>query len=112
MTHVMVAGRLDWSPEIDAPGDVEPMRERISPFRRSFPDLRMEIVSVVAEGNRAAGHVRCSALHLGQWRGYEPTGRRFDDIDELYFFELVHARLTGIAGVEDTARRLAQLGLT
>jgi predicted ester cyclase len=46
----------------------------IGPFREAFPDFRMEIVDLVAEGDRVAAHFRCSGTHRGAWRGVEPTG--------------------------------------
>ncbi len=109
--EVFVGGRIDVLPQLIVPGDVEAMRRWVEPFRRSFPDLRMEIVAIVAEGDRVAGHLRCSATHLGPWRDHEPTGRRFENVDELYFFDLQGDRLSGMRSVEDNGSRLAQLGL-
>jgi predicted ester cyclase len=87
-------------------------RRWIDPFRGAFPDFRMEVVSVVADGDRVAAHFRCSGTHLGRWRGFEPTGRRFEGIDEVYFFTVRDGRLSGVeAGVEDNLTRMEQLGL-
>ncbi len=86
-------------------------RRWIGPFRRSFPDFSMEIVSLVAEGDRVAAHFHCSGTHLGPWMGHAPTGRSFTDIDELYLFRVREGRLTAALGLEDTPRRLRQLGL-
>ncbi len=58
----------------------------ITPFRAAFPDFRMEIVQLVAEGDTVVARFRCSGTHLGEWRGHAPTGRRFECIDEVYFF--------------------------
>lgn len=109
--EVMVGGNFDVLPELVVTGEVEPMRRWIEPFRRSFPDLRMEILTVVAEGQRVAAHFRCSGTHLGRWRGHEPTGARFEDVDELYFFLVDAGRLHGMVSVEDNESRLSQLGL-
>jgi predicted ester cyclase len=75
------------------------------------PDMEMEIVALVAEGDTVVGRFRCSATHLGPWRGHEPTGRRFEAVDEVYFFELRDGRIAGAWGLEDTPSRLRQLGL-
>ncbi len=83
----------------------------IAPFREAFPDVRMEIVQLVAEGDVVVGRFRCSATHLGIWRGHPPTGRRFEDVDEVYFFELRDGRIAGAWGLEDTLSRIRQLGL-
>ncbi len=87
-------------------------REWMDPFRSSFPDFRMEVVSVVAEGDRAAAHFRCAGTHTRPWRGFEPTGRRFEGIDEIYFFRVADGRLAGVDAVlEDDLGRMRQLGL-
>jgi predicted ester cyclase len=62
-------------------------RHWISPFRSSFPDFRMEIVALVAEDNTVVGHFKCSGTHRGEWLGVPPTGRRFENVDEIYIFQ-------------------------
>jgi predicted ester cyclase len=83
----------------------------IGPFRDAFPDFRMEIVELVAEGDKVAARFRCSGTHRGKWRGVEPTGRRFEDVDEIYIFEVRDGRLTSAFGLEDNVRRVRQLGI-
>jgi predicted ester cyclase len=80
-------------------------------FRRSFPDLRMDVVELIAEGDTVVGRFACSATHLGEWRGHPPTGRRFENVDEVYFFTLAGDRIAGVWGVEDNLDRFRQLGL-
>lgn len=86
-------------------------RRWFTPFRASFPDVRMEIVQLIAEGDTVVGRFRCSGTHLGPWQGYEPTGRRFERVDEVYFFRLDGGRIAEMWGLEDTASRRRQLGL-
>jgi predicted ester cyclase len=86
-------------------------RRWISPFRSAFPDFTMEIVQLVAEGDTVVGHFRCSGTHRGEWLGVAATGRRFEDVDEIYVFRVRDGRLEAAAGVEDNLSRLRQLGL-
>jgi predicted ester cyclase len=72
----------------------------------------MEIVDLIAEGDKVAAHFRCSGTHLADWRGHPPTGRRFSDVDEIYIFRVIDGKLAGAFGVEDNLTRLRQLGLT
>jgi predicted ester cyclase len=90
----------------------EAARRWIGPFRASFPDFTMEIVDLVADTEKVAAHFRCSGTHLGQWMGHPPTGRRFQDVDEIYIFRVAGGKLTGAFGVEDNIRRMRQLGLS
>jgi predicted ester cyclase len=108
--EVMNDGRLDLIDELCTPELAAGARRWIAPFRESFPDVQMEVVQLTAEGDTVAAHFRCSGTHLGPWRGHEPTGRRFR-VDEVYFFEFADQRIAGAWGIEDTHRRLKQLGL-
>jgi predicted ester cyclase len=90
---------------------VETARRWIEPFRAAFPDFRMEIVELVAEGNKVAAHFRCSGTHLGDWLGQAPTGRRFQDVDEIHIFTVRDGRLLSAVAVEDNLTRARQLGL-
>ncbi len=57
------------------------------------------------------GRFLCSGTHADEWRGHRPTRRRFEAVDEVYFFRLEDGRIVDVWGVEDTADRLRQLGL-
>lgn len=87
-------------------------RRWVGPFRASFPDFTMEIVDLVADGEKVAAHFRCSGTQLGEWLGHPPTGRRFHDVDEIYIFRVAGGKLAGAFGVEDNMRRMRQLGLS
>lgn len=108
--EVMNAGRLDVLDELYTPQLAAAARRWIEPFRASFPDVRMQTVALVAEGDTVVARFVCTGTHLADWRGHKPTGRRFR-VDEVYFFEFDGARIAGAWGLEDTHRRLRQLGL-
>ena len=109
--EVMNAGRLDVIDELYAPQMAPAARRWITPFRESFPDVKMEVVDLIAEGEQVAGRFRCSATNLGPWRGHPPTGRRFEHVDEVYIFRVRDGRITEAWGIEDTPARERQLGL-
>jgi hypothetical protein len=111
IVEVMNGGRLDLTDELCSPEMAGPLREWIGPFRKAFPDVEMEIVELVAEGEKVVGRFKCSGTNLGEWRGRPPTGRRFEGIDEVYFFRVVDGRIAEAWGLEDTAGRLSQLGM-
>jgi predicted ester cyclase len=87
-------------------------RDWFGAFRRSFPDLRMDLVELIGEGESVVGRFTCSATHLGDWRGHPPTRRRFEDVDEVYFFTFAGDRIAAVWGIEDNVDRYRQLGLT
>jgi predicted ester cyclase len=97
--------------ELVAPELTGAVREWFGAFRASFPDVHMDIVELVADGDTVVGRFECSATHLGEWRGHAPTGRRFERVDEVYFFTFDGDRIAAVWGLEDTLDRFQQLGL-
>jgi predicted ester cyclase len=110
--EVMNRGRLDAIDELYTPELAEGARRWIAPFRESFPDVQMEIVDLIAEGEKVVGRFHCSATNLGPWRGEPATGRRFERVDEVYIFRVRDGRIAEAWGLEDTRSRERQLGLS
>jgi predicted ester cyclase len=111
VAEVINAGRLEAAEELCTPEAAERTRAWVGPFLAAFPDVRMETVELVAEGDTVVGRFECSATHTGAWRGRDATGRRFEAVDEVYFFHLEGDRIADYWGIEDTLSRLEQLGL-
>jgi predicted ester cyclase len=86
-------------------------REWFGAFRNSFPDMHMELLELVAEDDTVVARFACSATHTGAWRGHAPTGRRFERVDEVYFFTFSGDRIAAVWGIEDSLERFKQLGL-
>lgn len=104
-------GHDDLIDELFTPTMTGWVRDWFGAFRRSFPDIQMELVELVAEGDVVVGRFTCSATHLGTWRGHAPTGRRFEAVDEVYFFHFSGDRIAAMWAIEDTLERLQQLRL-
>ena len=103
-------GRDEVIDELFTPDMTTWVREWFGAFRRSFPDMQMELLELVAEDDKVVARFTCSATHLGEWRGHAPTGRRFEAVDEVYFFGFDGDRIARVWGVEDTLDRFQQLG--
>jgi predicted ester cyclase len=105
------ARNLDVLDEV-ADGEIAAAARRwIGPFRESFPDFTMEIVDLIAEGDKVVAHFKCSGTHEGEWHGRAPTGRRFEGVDEIYILRVENGRLVGATAiVEDNLTRMKQLG--
>lgn len=96
-----------------AAGDFAAIAKRwVSPFRSAFPDFEMEVVDLIAEGDRVVAHFKCSGTHRGDWLGAPGSGRRFEGVDEIYIFGVQNGKLVSALGVEDNLTRLRQLGIT
>ena len=109
--EVLNGGQLEVIDELYAPELVPSVRRWIAPFRASFPDVQMEIVELIAEGDKVVGRFTCSATHLGEWLGQAPTGRRFERVDEVSIFRFRDGKIAHAWSLEDTLGRLQQLGL-
>jgi len=110
--EVMNAGSVDAVGELFSPALAPEAAAWITPFRASFPDMRMDVLDLIAEGDKVVGRFACSGTHLGEWRGYAPTGRRFEAVDEVYIFGFSgDGRIADAWGLEDTLGRMEQLGL-
>jgi predicted ester cyclase len=110
--EVLNGGHLELIDELYAPELAPAAKRWITPFRASFPDVQMEVIELIAEGDKVVGRFACSATHMGAWLGHAPTGRRFERVDEVSIFRLRDGKIIQVWSLEDTLGRLQQLGLT
>ena len=110
--EVFNGGHLELIDELYAPELAAATKDRVAPFRASFPDVHMETVELIAEDDKVVGRFTCSATHLGAWLGQAPTGRRFERVDEVWIFRFRDGKIVHAWSLEDTLGRLRQLGLT
>ncbi len=47
-------------------------------YMRAFPDLRLTMEDIVAEGDRVVTHLTGHGTHRGEFRGVPPSGERVD----------------------------------
>jgi ketosteroid isomerase-like protein len=110
--EVFNGGHLEVVDELYAPELAPAAKRWIAPFRASFPDVHMELVELIAEGDTVVGRFTCSATHLGAWLDQAPTGRRFERVNEVWILRFRDGRIVHVWSLEDTLDRLRQLGLT
>jgi len=53
---------------------VEPFKQQIIAFRAAFPDLRVTIEDLLADGGRFASRTTVTGTHTGDLMGMPPTG--------------------------------------
>ena len=111
VAEILNGGHLEVIDELYTPELAPAARRWIAPFRAGFPDVHMEIVELIAEGDKVVGRFTCSATHLGEWLGQVPTGRRFERVDEVSIFQFRDGKIAHAWSLEDTLERLKQLGL-
>ena len=104
------ADEMDVMDELFTPELAEPTKRSFTAFRLAFPDWRMEIAELVAEGNTVVGRFRCSGTNQGEFKGVPPTGKRME-VDEVYFLRVDNGKFVDFWGLEDDLARMRQLGL-
>ena len=110
LVHEAVARRNpDVLDELAAGEFVRAAKRWVQPFQSAFPDFEMEIVALIAEGDSVVAHFRCSGTQRGEWLGVPATGRRFEQVDEIYIFTARNGRLVSAVGVKDNLAHMRQL---
>src|SRR3712207_98091 len=64
-------------PEKGAPFGPNEVRATFEWLRAGFSDLTVEVLDLIAEGNRVAARIRMRGTHDGDFAGLSPTGRRW-----------------------------------
>lgn len=107
--EVINQGRLEVTDELFSPELAVAAREGFAAFGAAFSDWHMELVDLIAEDDKVVGRFRCSGTHTGPWLGIAPTGRRFEQVDEVTILRVKDGRFVDYWTLEDTAGRLQQL---
>ena len=61
-----------------APGPLEGLeawRQFSGPFAEAFPDLRLTVQDIAAEGEKVAARVAFNGTHRGEFQGIPPSGK-------------------------------------
>jgi steroid delta-isomerase-like uncharacterized protein len=55
----------------------ESERKRVTFYRNAFPDMRLTIEDLIAEGDTVVARWSCHGTHKGDLNGIAPTGKQF-----------------------------------
>lgn len=95
---------------LDAPTGRGSVRASIEMMRRAFPDLRVEVLDLIAEADRVAAFVRISGTNTGAYRRGGATNRRAS-MRGFFIWRIADGRLVESWGVADRFEFLQQLGI-
>jgi predicted ester cyclase len=92
----------------EGPGAVE---DGIRLLRQGFPDLRINIEELVAEGDQVVARLTMSGTNTGEYRGLSaPTQQHFRS-EAIAILRIADAKVTEIRGTADRLGMLTQLGI-
>ncbi|TDD11653.1 ester cyclase [Nonomuraea diastatica] len=92
----------------DLPGP-QALKQVWAVLLRGFPDMRVEVEDVIAEGDKVVSRNTVTGTHQGEFRGLPPTGRSVA-YNEIFIFRFADGRIAEIWGVVDLLTQLRQLG--
>jgi len=91
------------------PPTVEGVRRSIVYLRRAFPDLKLTIEEIIADGDKTWARITGRGTHQGPFMGLSPTGRSIVvTVMDVCRFE--NGQIVEHWGVADQLAVMAQLG--
>ena len=87
----------------------ENIKEFLGTFKKAFPDLKVKVEDVIAEGDKVVARCTLMGTHKGEFMGMAATGKTFsvEFIDILRFKD---GKIVEHWGVSDDAGLMEQLG--
>jgi len=89
---------------------IEWVQTNVQSFRLAFPDIHVHVDRLIEDESGAALLLRLRGTHLGEWKGWPPTGRRVD-YREAAFWTVTGGKLVSGRFVADTLSLRVQLGI-
>ena len=86
------------------------MKQMLGMYINAFPDLQVEPLTLMTEGNLIALRVRARGTHQGEFMGIPPTGKKVD-FQEMHMARLRDGKIVEHWGIEDSMTMFTQLGL-
>jgi len=62
----------------DLPQDKNGVKQFFAMLRSAFPDMRMEVEDLIAEGDKVVARIALTATQRGEFMGVPPSGRGVD----------------------------------
>jgi steroid delta-isomerase-like uncharacterized protein len=73
LTSIDYVGHMSGVPDFDRATH----KQLLASFRAAFPDLRVSVEDLIAEGDRVVNRGTYSGTHRGPFQGIPPTGKPF-----------------------------------
>lgn len=89
---------------------VDEVKQVLSDFAKAFPDLRFELLDIIAEGDRVVTRMQAHATQIGAYMGMPATGKRID-CGVFGIARVSDGKIQEHWGVTDELAIAAQLGL-
>jgi steroid delta-isomerase-like uncharacterized protein len=91
-----------------APGP-ENVKQEVVAFREGFPDVRITIEQIFAEGDSVAFRFTLRGTHSGTFAGFPPTGKE-DVLTGADFIRIANGKIVELWSIQETLSWAQQLG--
>jgi steroid delta-isomerase-like uncharacterized protein len=98
--HVPLVGRVDQAG----------LKQAVGLFRKAFPDLRLEVKDILAEGDKVAVHWTGTGTSKGELMGYPPNGKTAS-VHGLSVLEIKDGRIVRDWSEFDVVELMQSLGV-
>jgi steroid delta-isomerase-like uncharacterized protein len=90
-------------------GDREGLKQFFAMMRAAFPDFRMDVDDLIAEGDKVVARATMTGTHQGEFMGIPATGKKFS-VSTIDIVRLSGGKAAEHWGVTDTGSMMEQLG--
>ena len=91
------------------PPGIEGFKQGFSTFREVFPDLRMDVQDMIAEGDKVVARLTVHGTHQGEFMGMPPTGNPIE-VTATDIFRIGDGKIVDHWGNFDDLGMMQQLG--
>ncbi len=95
---------------LDAPTGPDSIRGGIEMIRKAFPDFRVEVLDLIAEGDRVGSFLSMSGTNSGDYRRGGATHKK-GTMRAFFLWRVADGRLAESWGMADRFQFLQQLGV-
>ena len=92
------------------PATVDGMKQALPAFRTAFPDMRMTVGEMLADGDKVAYRITVTGTHTGEFMGIPATGKRVT-FTETHIDQIHNGLIVRHDGDWDQMGMLQQLGV-
>ena len=89
---------------------VEPFRQEIKALREAFPDLKIQIIHLLADGDKVIANLRGQGTHLGRFGPVPATGKK-GDVVSMTIVRMANGKFVERWNLVDRYGMLQQLGV-
>jgi len=109
LPELFATGFVDHLPFPGLPPGIEGFKALAAGIYKAFPDAKVTIDDLIAEGDRVAERATARATHLGDFNGIPPTGRKVS-WTEQHLYRFRDGKIVEHWADVDIAGLMAQIG--